>query len=88
MLSSLQYYYYYVQKAVRNVCKYLEKRYEEKNAKHKFHMPKKTVAPMSNDDDQPDVDMSIGHHQCCLKPVIDWNFTVDSRTRMRRQYLL
>ena len=30
---------------------------EEKNAKHNFHMPKKTVAPMSNDD-QPDVDMS------------------------------
>ena len=29
---------------------------EEKNAKHNFHMPKKTVAPMSNDD-QPDVDM-------------------------------
>ena len=56
VFSSLQY-YYYVQKAVRNVCKYLEKRYEEKNTKYKFHMPKKTVAPMSNDD-QPDVDMS------------------------------
>ena len=39
----------YVQEAVRNVRKCLEKRYEEKNDHLKFHLPKKAPAPMFND---------------------------------------
>ena len=47
----------YVQEAVRNVRKCLEKRYEEKNDHLKFHLPKKAPAPMSNDY-RPDIDIS------------------------------
>ena len=47
----------YVQEAVRNVRKCLQKRYEEKNDHIKFHLPKKAPAPMSNDY-RPEVDIS------------------------------
>ena len=47
----------YVQAAVRNVRKCLEKQYEEKNDHLKFHLPKKALAPMSNDY-RPEIDIS------------------------------